>query len=296
MSAIRLGTRGSALALAQARWVAERLGGDVELVEIRTAGDAGANIGDKSRWVDAIESALVAGEIDLAVHSAKDVPGELAEGCAIVATPERAAPHDVLLLGATGGLDTGRSALDQLPDGARVGTASLRRRAQLLARRPDLDVVELRGNVDTRIRKLQAGEADALVLAAAGLDRLDRGETRSPLVLDPFVPAPGQGTLALEARAGDERFARLNDPETFAALSAEREAVRLLGASCHTPVGVWAHRRDDGTRWMSGFAGLPDGSEWLHDEVQTDAGAVLAERMLAAGAAELLARAEAFAA
>jgi hydroxymethylbilane synthase len=110
------------------------------------------------------------------------------------------------------------------------------------------------------------------------------------------VPAPGQGTLALEARAGDERFAELNDPETFAALAAEREAVRLLGASCHTPVGVWAHRRTDGTRWMSGFAGLPDGSEWLHDEIQTDDGAVLAERMLAAGAAELLARAEAFAA
>ena len=297
MSALRLGTRGSALALAQARWVAERIGPShrVELVEIRTAGDAGANIGDKSRWVDAIESALVAGEIDLAVHSAKDVPGELAEGCAIVATPEREAAHDVLLLRSPDGIDHGRKVLAQLPHGARIGTASLRRRAQLLAKRPDLDVVELRGNVDTRIRKLAAGEADALVLAAAGLSRLGRAEIRTPLVIGPFVPAPGQGTLALEAREGDDRFAALNHPETFAALAAERDAVRLLGASCHTPVGVWARRGEDGTSWMSGFAGLPDGSAWLHDEVATADGAVLAERMLAAGAAELLAQAEAMA-
>ncbi len=214
MTALRVGTRASALALAQARWVAERLDG-AEIVEIVTSGDRARGVGDKSRWVDTIEAALVAGEIDLAVHSAKDVPGELAEGCAIVAAPPRAAPEDVLV---------GAPALAALPTGARVGTSALRRRAQLLAVRPDLDVVELRGNVDTRLRRLAAGELDAVVLARAGLDRLERargdtvllapGDERPCAVLGdaPFVPAPGQGTLALEARAGDERFAALADP------------------------------------------------------------------------------------
>jgi len=150
---VRLGTRGSALALAQARWVAERLPGDVELVEITTAGDLDREQGDKSRWTGALERALVRGEIDLAVHSAKDVPGQLADGTAIVAVPARADPRDMLV---------GATTLAALPQGARVGTSSLRRRAQLLAVRPDLDVVELRGNVDTRLRKLAAGAVDAL--------------------------------------------------------------------------------------------------------------------------------------
>jgi hydroxymethylbilane synthase len=277
LSALRLGTRGSALALAQARWVAERLRGDVELVEITTAGDLKRDVGDKSRWTGALEQALVAGEIDLAVHSAKDVPGELAEGTAIVAVPPREDARDVLV---------GAPSLRALPAGARVGTSALRRRAQVLAASPDLAVVELRGNVDTRLRKLAAGEVDALVLAAAGLRRLGRDDVvAAPLEGDVFVPAPGQGCLALQARA-DRRFDAVSDPAGFAALAAERAVVARLGASCHTPVGVHA-----GAAGLRAFAGLPDGSEWLIDAAAEPED--LVERMLAAGVADLLARAEA---
>jgi hydroxymethylbilane synthase len=274
LTALRVGTRGSALALAQARWVAARLP-EAEIVEITTSGDQARGVGDKSRWVDTIEAALVAGEIDLAVHSAKDVPGELAEGCELAAAPPRAAAHDVLI----GSF------------GPRVGTASLRRRAQILAARPDVEVVELRGNVDTRLRKLDQGEADGIVLAAAGLERL--GIQRDLQVLD-LVPAPGQGTLALEIRGADERarssVAALNHPATMTALRAERAAVRVLDASCHTPVGIHAQ---DGT--IRGFVGLPDGSAWVADEIAGEDGEELARRMLAAGAGELLAQAEAMA-
>jgi hydroxymethylbilane synthase len=287
LSGLRVGTRGSALALAQARWVAGRLPG-AEIVEIATSGDRARGVGDKSRWVDTIEAALVAGEIDLAVHSAKDVPGELADGCAIVATPPRAAAHDVMVV--TGG----RSDTAAPPAGARVGTSALRRQAQLLALRPDLEVVELRGNVDTRLRKLDAGEVDAVVLAAAGLDRLGLTRNATPLDGELFVPAPGQGTLALEARAGDERVQEavtaVHDPHTFAALEAERAAVRVLDASCHTPVGIHA---SGGT--IRGFVGLPDGSAWVVDELAGADGEALARRMLSAGAGELLAQAEALA-
>jgi hydroxymethylbilane synthase len=276
LTPLRVGTRGSALALIQARGVAERLPG-AEIVEITTSGDRAQGVGDKSRWVDSIEAALVAGEIDVAVHSAKDVPGELAEGCELAATPPRAAAHDLLL--------------GELGDGARVGTSSLRRRAQLLSVRPDLEVVELRGNVDTRLRKLDAGDVDAVVLAAAGLERL--AVERAGEALD-FVPAPGQGTLALEIRADDHQtrasIDSLNHAPTFAALRAERAAVRVLEASCHTPVGIHAQ---DGT--IRGFVGLPDGSAWVADEVAGEDGEALARRMLAAGAGDLLARAEAMA-
>jgi hydroxymethylbilane synthase len=291
-SGLRIGTRGSALALAQARWVAERVAG-AEIVEIRTSGDEARALGDKSRWVDAIEAALVAGEIDLAVHSAKDVPGELEPGCELVATPPRATAGDVLVRGPALDVVVHAGAaphdpLAVLPEGARVGTSSLRRRAQLLSARPDLDVFELRGNVDTRLRKLDAGEADALVLAAAGLERLGLERAAEPLS---FIPAPGQGTLAIEARADDERvraaLAGIHDADTFAALSAERAAVRVLEASCHTPVAI--HASGDTIR---GFVGLPDGSAWVADELPGADGEALARRMLAAGARELLARAE----
>ena len=182
---VRIGTRGSALALAQARAVAALLPEPAELVTITTAGDLDRGGGDKSRWVGALEAALVAGEIDLAVHSAKDVPGELAPGTAIVAAPRRADPADVVV---------GERRLADVREGARVGTSALRRRAQLLARRPDLEVVELRGNVDTRLRKRAAGEVDVLVLAAAGLDRLGRRrEGGAALLGDVFVPAAGAG-------------------------------------------------------------------------------------------------------
>ena len=262
---MRIGTRGSALALAQATWVAARLD-HAEVVVLRTSGDLGAAGGDKSRWVDTIEAALVAGEIDLAVHSAKDVPGELAGGTEIVAVPEREDPRDVIV-GA----------------GRRVGTSSLRRRAQLLATDPEREVVELRGNVDTRLRKLAGGEVDALVLAAAGLRRLGRSEG-SPLAGDLYVPAPGQGCLALQARAGDGRARGLDHEPSHAALDAERAAVRVLEADCHTPVGIHA----DGAS-VRGFVGRPDGSAWVLDEVEGFDGAELGRRMLAAGAREILA-------
>jgi hydroxymethylbilane synthase len=302
---LRIGTRGSALALAQARAVAKLLGGATELVPITTTGDIDRASGDKSRWVGALEAALLAGEIDLAVHSAKDVPGELAPGTALVAAPRRADPFDVLV---------GERQLTHVREGARVGTSALRRRAQLLAERPDLDVVELRGNVDTRLRKRAAGEVDVLVLAAAGLDRLDRRrEAGGALLGTVFVPAPGQGTIALQAREGsaaaDVAVASGHAP-TLARLRAERAAVRELAASCHTPVGIHATAET-----IRGFAGLPDGSAWLVDEVAVGgneraagderaardgaafeaAGIALARRMLAAGAGELLRDAEAMA-
>jgi hydroxymethylbilane synthase len=279
LSALRVGTRGSALALAQAGWVAQRLAEPAELVVITTDGDRDHAAGDKSRWTGALEAALQSGEIDLAVHSAKDVPQDLGDGLVLVAAPPRASSADVLV---------GAASLDALPVGARVGTSALRRRAQLLAVRPDLELIELRGNVDTRLRKLAGGEADALVLARAGLERLGLDPEGSELDGELFVPAPGQGVLAVQAREDDQRAraatAELDDPATSACLSAERAAARALGASCHTAVGIHA----DGET-IRGFAGLPDGSVWILDEVPGADGDALAARMLAAGAAELLA-------
>jgi hydroxymethylbilane synthase len=266
---VRIGTRASPLALAQATWVAERVGGD--LVPLKTSGDAGGGPEDKSRWVDTIESALVAGDIDMAVHSAKDVPGDLAEGTEILAVPPREDPRDVLIGTVPG----------------RVGTASLRRAAQLLAWRDDLEVVDLRGNVDTRLRKLADGEVDAIVLARAGLRRLgkDQGDVLDAPV---FVPAAGQGALAIQARVDDgaarAAVASIADGRALACLLAERAATRVLEASCRTPVGIHA----DGER-IRGFVGAPDGSGYVLDEMAGSDGEALARRMLAAGAAELLA-------
>jgi hydroxymethylbilane synthase len=296
LSALRIGTRGSTLALVQARAVAALLDAPSEIVTITTAGDVARGLGDKSRWTGALEAALLAGDIDLAVHSAKDVPGELAGGTEIACVPRRADPLDVLV---------GEARLSEVREGARVGTSALRRRAQLLAARPDLSVVELRGNVDTRLRKLAAGEADVLVLAAAGLDRLDRrGEAGGRLDGELFVPAPGQGAIAVQAATGSEAAAvaaAYSHPHSATCLRAERAAVRALDASCHTPVGVHADAVADGLR-VRGFAGLPDGSEWVIDEVVVAgvedpeaAGSALAARMLAAGAGELLRRSEAMA-
>jgi hydroxymethylbilane synthase len=294
-AALRIGTRGSALALAQARAVAAALDEPSELVTITTAGDVARALGDKSRWTGALEDALLAGDIDLAVHSAKDVPGELADGTEIAAVPRRADPLDVIV---------GERRLADVREGARVGTSALRRRAQLLATRPDLDVVELRGNVDTRLRKREAGEADVLVLAAAGLERLGRRrEAGGHLDGELFVPAPGQGAIAVQARTGSAAAAvatAITHARSAACLEAERAAVAALGASCHTPVGVHADMTGSGLR-VRGFAGLPDGAEWLIDEVivdadaPADAGSSLAARMLATGAADLLRRAEAMA-
>lgn len=285
---LRLGTRGSTLALAQARWVAALLGG-AEVVAISTAGDRGTGPGDKSRWVAELEAALLAGEIDFAVHSAKDVPAELGEGLAVAAVPAREDPRDVLC---------GVGGLDALADGARVGTSSLRRCAQLHAARADLAVSALAGNVDTRLRKLSEGAWDAIVLARAGLARLGR-LAEATAVLD-WVGAAGQGALLLEGRAGDERARGVEDAAAAAAVAAERALVRALGASCHTPLGAhaaaaWAGATDGSLR-LRAWLGLPDGSAWLSDEL-TGAdpealGSAVAERMRAAGADELLAAAE----
>jgi len=287
---MRLGTRRSALALAQAEMVASLLGG-AELVPLATGGDAGAGAEDKSRWVDGLERALLDGEIDLAVHSAKDLPGELAPGLELLGAPARAGAEDALC---------GAEGLAALPPGARVGTSSLRRVAQLRSARPDLDVVPLRGNVDTRLAKLAApGEdLDAIVLARAGLQRLGReGEATSLLDAAHFVPAPGQGALALEGRAGDEAAAaaaaQISDAPTLAALLAERALARRLGADCHTPLGAHAVAQGGGML-LRGWVGLPDGSAWAGDERAgeqarpDELGERVAERLRAVGAAELL--------
>ncbi len=290
--AIRLGTRGSALALAQARAVAEALG-PAEIVEINTSGDRGQGPGDKSRFTKEIDQALLAGEIDIAVHSAKDVPAELPEGIVIAAVPPREDPADCYVGEA--------ASLEQVPEGARIGTSSLRRRAQLLALRRDLRVEDLRGNVDTRLAKV--GEAvDGAILATAGLKRLDReSEAAFQFSFDQLTPAAGQGALALEARAGDVAAigaaAAIEDLVADAELRAERAAVAALEASCHTPVGILARVSDD-SLVLIGFAGLPDGSDWVRDQIEAEAahpeaaGRELAERMASAGARELLQRAE----
>ncbi|HEX5851688.1 MAG TPA: hydroxymethylbilane synthase [Solirubrobacteraceae bacterium] len=311
---IRIGTRRSALALAQAKLVAGLLG-DCEIVPMTTSGDSDAEppapATDKSRWVVELEDALVAGEIDLAVHSAKDVPGELAPGLALLGSPARAAPGDVLC---------GVAGLEELREGSRVGTSSIRRVAQLRAVREDLDVVTLRGNVDTRLGKLADADErlEAIVLAHAGLQRLDReAEIGGALDAERFVPAPGQGALALEGRAGDERIEEavraITDADTFACLLAERALARALGASCHTPLGAHAVPAGCGCLNLRAWVGLPDGSAWVADELAETGiraegaclpasvggfydpealGRRVAERMQAAGATELLRRAE----
>jgi hydroxymethylbilane synthase len=283
---IKLGTRASALALAQANWVAERLGDEVELVEISTQGA----VGDKSRFVKAIEEALLAGTVDLGVHSAKDVPGELPDGLAIVGVPQRADPLDALC---------GAAALDRLPEGAVVGTASLRRKAELLAVRQDLDVRELHGNVDTRLRRLADGGLDAIVLARAGLERLGRSGEGEPL--PELVPAPGQGCLALEARSDDAAAAAaaaaLTDAAALTSLTAERALVTALGATCNTPIGALAEPTASALR-LTAFVGLPDGSHWIRDRLDGDPaepaalGREVAQRLEDAGARELLEQAE----
>ncbi len=288
--ALRIATRGSTLALTQAGEVAEMLGG-AQLVEASSDGEAG----DKSRFVRGVERALLAGEAEVGVHSAKDLPGELPEGLEIAAVPPREDPADAWI--GPGG------SLAEVAEGARVGTASLRRRAQLLAARPDLRVEELHGNVDTRLRRLAEGELDAIVLAAAGLRRLGRAaEVGFTLPAAQMVPAPGQGCLALQVRRGDaaagEAVGALTDLAAMRELTAERAAVAPLGASCATPIGVHAQVEDARMR-IEAFIGLPDGSEWLRDRVEGDAedptalGFALAERLLLAGARELLERAEA---
>jgi hydroxymethylbilane synthase len=293
---IRLGTRGSALALAQAEAVSKAIEdaglAATQVVPIKTTPRETG--GDKARFVREIERALLDREVDLGVHSAKDLPSELPEGLEIAGVPARESPNDAYVGGAR--------SLEELPERARIGTSSLRRRAQLLALRPDLEVIELHGNVDTRLRRLEAGDFDGLVLAAAGLRRLGR-ESEIAFELDPdkLTPAPGQGALALEASTDDSAAAiaaeTLTDRDSLATLTAERAVVAALDASCNTPLAAFA-TIGHGRMRVRGFCGVPDGSEWLRDEVEDDAsdpgeiGRALAKRMSAAGAGEILRRAE----
>ncbi len=297
---VRLGTRSSALALAQARLVAgrlERTGCVVEIVAMHTEGDRRAearltDVGGKGLFVREIEEALLAGDIDVAVHSLKDLPAVVPDGLALAAFPEREDARDVLVTRSPGRF------VDLRP-GAVVGTSSPRRRAIALSLRPDLDVQPLRGNVDTRLRKLQEGQADAIVVAAAGLLRL--GITAEHVdALDPevFVPAVGQGVLAVEARADDARTAGLvktvDHAPTRACALAERAFLGRLGASCLTPMAAHARLQGDTLR-LSAIVASEDGRHILREQAR---GAVadgvalalaVADRLLARGAADITA-------
>jgi hydroxymethylbilane synthase len=284
---LKVATRSSPLALAQARPVAKALGA-AGMLEIETAGEPG----DKERFVRGVEAAVLDGRAAAGVHSAKDLPGRMTTGLAIAAVPSREDARDVWL--GPGG------SLAEVPQGATVGTASLRRRSQLLALRPDLRPVELRGNVDTRIRKLREGEVDGLVLALAGLRRLGlEDEVAFAFDLEQMVPAAGQGALVVQCRQGGEEEAgrpTLNDFESEQRLLAERAAVIGLEADCSSPIGIHARIDGDSLR-IDGFAGLVDGSEWIRDTVKGSSahpeavGSELARRMTSAGARELLDRA-----
>ncbi len=260
---VTVATRRSALALAQSRAVAvalEDAGHEASLLEMTTTGDRWSLAGSqaqpgmdvKGMFVKELEEALLDGRADIAVHSAKDLPGDLPPGLAVIATPAREHPGDVLV-GSPGGLDA-------LPAGARIGTTSPRRRAQVLAARPDLQVVEVRGNVDTRLAKLDAGDVDALVLAAAGLRRL--GIARDDAValpLDLCLPAAGQGIVAIEGRDGDDAVrqacAALDDPASRACLAAERAFLARLGGGCSVPAGALCQLDGDTLRMRAWWDG-----------------------------------------
>lgn len=290
---LRIGTRGSKLALAQAEEIASRLranGETVELVTIVTSGDRGASpssdpAGMKGLFVTEIVRALVDGEVDLAVHSAKDLPSEDPEGVVVAAVPERADPFDVMVTREAG----------ELPKGAVVGTGSLRRRAQLLRVRSDLQVTSIRGNVDTRLRKLADGDYDGLVLAAAGLERLGIVPDHStPIPLEDMVPSPGQGALAVQALAGTaaEEAARVIDhPRSRTAYEAERRLMQLLGGGCALPLGAYAEIREEGVRLLAVVL-RPDGSDvaWAQVEAPTaeEAADEAARTLIEAGAREIL--------
>jgi len=296
---VRLGTRGSRLALIQCEQVAAGLrahGARAEIVVIRTSGDrlaqvALADFGGKALFVKEIEEALLAGQVDVGVHSLKDMPAALPAGLTLAAFPAREDPADVLLTRGPGGWDG-------LPRGARVGTSSLRRRALVLARRPDLRPEPIRGNVETRIEKLHAGACDATILAAAGLRRLGLDPPHcTPLPVDEFVPAVGQGILAVEAREADrevlELLKRLDDTRSRSEALAERAFLDRLGADCHTPVA--GHARHDGAALtLTGVVASLDGatvlrwqaSGWLSEAERL--GTAVAEELLARGAKALL--------
>jgi hydroxymethylbilane synthase len=290
---LRIGTRGSKLALTQAEGVATALaarGIEPELVPMTTLGDRGGDpysdpAGMKGLFVTEIERALRDGEIDLAVHSAKDLPARDDDDLAIAAVPERLSPLDVLV-----------TRDGELGAGSRVGTSSVRRQAQVFRWRPDVLVKDVRGNVDTRLRKLAESEVDALILAAAGLLRLRVvPEHAQPMSISEMVPAPGQGCLAVEARSDDEAtisaLAPLDHAPSRDALTAERTLMRALGGGCALPLGAFAERRDDGM-WMVAIVLTPDGGRYARAEAAATTPEQVAELvrldLAASGADEIL--------
>jgi hydroxymethylbilane synthase len=300
---LRIGTRGSKLALAQSEWVKKRIEGrhpraQVQLVRIKTTGDKIldsplAKIGGKGLFVKEIEEALLNERVDLAVHSMKDVPASLPEGLILATFPEREDPHDAFV-------SIKCANLDQLPQGARVGTGSLRRAAQLLHIRPDLELLPLRGNVDTRLRKLEAGEFQAIILAAAGMRRLGFEDRITQLLsTEQILPAIGQGALGLEVRRDDEQTIGLinflNDEETQVTVEAERAFLRELEGGCQVPIAAFS-RLNGGRLDLEGMVAELDGSKIIRDRITgardeaEDMGVRLARRLRASGADEILER------
>jgi hydroxymethylbilane synthase len=297
---IRIGARGSPLSLAQTELVAAELRGDseVEVVPIRTTGDRSsdltAGLTGKDLFTREIDEALLAGRIDIGVHSLKDLPSQLPEGLVLAAVPPREDPRDVLV-------SRHRRSLGSLPRGARVGTSSARRRAQILSRRPDTMVLDARGNVDTRIRRMNEGRWDAIVLARAGLARLGRlDEVTEVLPVSVMLPAVGQGALAVVVREDDgkirERIAQLDHPASHREAMAERALLELLEAGCRAPIAGLA-RAGDGELSLDGAVFAPDGSRTLRADVSgrdvdpVALGREVASRLLEQGAAQLIERA-----
>lgn len=304
MRTVTIGTRGSTLALAQTRWVVARLKEewpetDFRLQTISTKGDRNreslqelAGKGDKGFWVKEIEEALLAEKIDIAVHSLKDLPTEQPEGLEVASIPKRVDARDVLI-----GRE-GFKTLAELPEGARIGTSSIRRKAFLRAYRPDLRVIDLRGNIDTRLAALGTGEYDAIILAAAGLIRTEQRHRIDEFIEpDILLPAPGQGALALETRADDDLSIEvayaIHDHMTDDRITAEREFLAGLGAGCMAPVGAHASVKG-GVLTLEAWVAALDGSPLIRatssgDVAEcADIGAELADDMLKQGAQELI--------
>src|SRR5581483_1723954 len=275
MAALRIGSRGSQLALWQANHIASLLkanGHHVEIEIIRTTGDKIADIalsqvGTKGMFTKEIEEALAEGRVHLAVHSLKDLPTEVTPGFELAAITRREDPRDVLL-------SRDHRGLNQLPQGARVGTSSLRRQAQLKALRPDLQIHPLRGNVDTRLRKLSEGAYDAIILAAAGLNRLGKTElVKQVIPAEIMCPAAGQGALGIEIRAGDEAtrdyLAFLDDADARATTTCERALLNKLGGGCQVPIGASAKVKD-GRVYLEAVVAYPDGRKVLRESRNGD--------------------------
>jgi len=297
MAKLRIGSRGSQLALWQANHISSLLrerGHEVEIETIKTTGDkitdvSLAQVGTKGMFTKEIEEALAEGRVDVAVHSLKDLPTELPPGFELVAITTRVNPRDVLL-------SVKYDSVMALPQGARVGTSSLRRQAQLKVARPDLVIHALRGNVDTRVRKLEEGEYDAIILAAAGLTRLGKTQLVREVLSEEFMcPAAGQGALGIEIRAGDEEMRKhlvfLDDPAARAATTCERALLHKLGGGCQVPIGAFAEVRE-GTLHLTAIVARPDGSIILRESQSGSQAVALGEavgdNLLQRGATKIL--------